>query len=307
MDCQNKIKMKRLNQILWTICLLLCFAPLAESQNILSGIIATEEDERLENVPVFLTGSEDQVAYTNSDGYYEFLPTTAGPFTITPHYNSDVLNGVTTFDLLLLVKHSDGTQPLDSPYKLIAADLDNSQVIDFADTTLLRSLVLFTIQELPNNTSWRFIDASFVFPNPSNPWETSFPESIQINSLNQAGGGKDFIGVKIGDLNNSANLDLTFDPCDIECGHVYGNVFSDQDLNCGLDPGDLPLENWVISATGVYDFVTTSNALGQYSLPTVPGAYVLEIFPPNDLWAPCQAMHNITINESDSLQIDFPI
>jgi hypothetical protein len=67
----------------------------------------------------------------------------------------------------------------------------------------LRKLILFIDTEFQNNTSWRFVDAEFVFPNASNPWATSFPEIFSINDLNGQALA-DFVGVKTGDVNGSA-------------------------------------------------------------------------------------------------------
>ncbi|MEM9822169.1 MAG: T9SS type A sorting domain-containing protein [Bacteroidota bacterium] len=291
--------------ILWIVC----FVPLLHGQQSISGNISLDGDGLIpiQNVPVMLGGDEQQVVYTDAEGNYEFSVATGGFYTITPYYNSDLINGVSTLDIVLLVQHAEGINLFTTPYEYIAADLNNSQSVDLVDTVLLRNAVLGVIEEFPNNTSWRFVDASFDFPDPTNPWLTPFPESIQINNLTTDLDGQDFIGVKIGDLNWSNTAILSLDPCEIACGHVFGKVFYDLNQDCVYDGGDTSLENWIISVTGTNDFFTTSNALGQYRIPMIPGNYTLEIFPPNDLWAPCQASYDITIEASDSLQFDFPV
>jgi hypothetical protein len=51
---------------------------------------------------------------------------------------------------------------------------------------------------------WRFYDASHVFQSPFNPWFPMFPPtSIQIGGLST---GYNFIGVKLGDIDNSYDL-----------------------------------------------------------------------------------------------------
>ncbi|MCI4649720.1 T9SS type A sorting domain-containing protein, partial [Phaeodactylibacter sp.] len=122
-------------------------------------------------------------------------------YTITPQRDGDYLNGVSTFDLVLISKHILGVEPLDSPYKRIAADANNSGSITTLDLIQLRKLILSVSTELPNNTSWRFVEASYVFPNPENPWQEAFPEVVNINNLPATGiHGADFIAVKIGDV-----------------------------------------------------------------------------------------------------------
>jgi hypothetical protein len=78
----------------------------------------------------------------------------------------------------------------------------------------LRKLILSISTELPNNTSWRFVEASYVFPNPENPWQEAFPEVFNINNLPAAGiSGANFIAVKIGDVTGDV-IANSFSPID---------------------------------------------------------------------------------------------
>jgi hypothetical protein len=131
-------------------------------------------------------------------------------FIIKPINNKNPLNGVTTFDLVLITKHILGVQYLDSPYKIIAADANKSNSVTTFDLVEIRKLILFIITEYQNNTSWRFIPASWTFSNPSNPFASAFPECIHVdlssgNSITDV----DFIAIKIGDVNGSALNDCT--------------------------------------------------------------------------------------------------
>jgi hypothetical protein len=69
----------------------------------------------------------------------------------------------------------------------------------------LRKLILFIHPTFPANKSWRFIPASFVFPNPLDPWETPFPESIEVEDFFMERLDINFIGIKIGDVNGNAS------------------------------------------------------------------------------------------------------
>ncbi|MCB0549934.1 MAG: HYR domain-containing protein, partial [Phaeodactylibacter sp.] len=171
-----------------------------------SGIIATEEDNTVEDVEVSLSGQDNDVMMTGADGWFGFSPVLEGyDYTITPMRDGDYLNGVSTFDLVLMSKHILGVQPLDSPYKMIAADVNNSKSITTLDLIQLRKLILSIDTEFSNNTSWRFVEKAYVFPNPANPWLEEFPEAISINNL-PAGGltGQDFVAVKVGDVTMDA-------------------------------------------------------------------------------------------------------
>jgi len=143
---------------------------------------------------------------SNTAGNYLFgnmLPL-ASSYTVTPTKDDNHLNGVTTFDLVLISRHILGLEPLSSPYKMIAADANKSGSITTSDIVELRKLILGIYQELPGNTSWRFVDKAFGFPNPANPFQTLFPENkslldVQINML-----AEDFVAIKVGDINDNA-------------------------------------------------------------------------------------------------------
>jgi hypothetical protein len=171
------------------------------------GSIANEESEAIENVNVSLSGQSTGSMMTNNAGGFVFGNVPFGnDVTVTPEKNDDPLNGVTTFDLVLISKHILGVQPLDSPYKIIAADANKSNSVTTADLLEIRRLILQINQQLPNNNSWRFVDKDYVFPNPANPFAEAFPEVININDIPSNVLNADFVAVKICDVNNSASF-----------------------------------------------------------------------------------------------------
>jgi hypothetical protein len=182
-----------------------------------SGQITTEFQDGVEEVSVNLDGISMFVPsfvildQTNTDGDFMLKGMPFGSsFTIAPEKDDNPLNGVTTYDLVLMSKHILGLEPLNSPYKMIAADANKSGSITTFDIVELRKLILGIFTELPNNTSWRFIDKSFVFPVVNNPFQTAFPEARSLTNVMNNHYDLDFIGVKIGDVNNSvvANLNM---------------------------------------------------------------------------------------------------
>jgi type IX secretion system substrate protein/HYR domain-containing protein len=173
-----------------------------------SGEITTEISDPVENVAVEISSPDDPnmdyIVSTNTNGQYSFPDLENGlNYIITPEKDINPLNGVSTFDMVLISKHILGLDSLDSPYKMIAADINNSGTISTIDLVQLRRLILYIDDHFQNNTSWRFVDAEFVFPDPENPWQTSFPEIFTINGLSGSEIA-DFTAIKIGDVNNSA-------------------------------------------------------------------------------------------------------
>lgn len=146
-------------------------------------------------------------ALSNPTGYFivqnQFAVGTA--YSLKAEKNGNALNGVTTYDLILINQHILGVNALNSPYKIIAADANKSNSVTAFDVLELRKLILGIYEDtLPGNKSWRFVDKSFVFTNPVNPFQTPFPETVTVDSLvpNQS---NDFVAIKIGDVNNTAN------------------------------------------------------------------------------------------------------
>ena len=70
---------------------------------------------------------------------------------------------MSTFDLVLISKHILGINTFDSPYKHIAADVNQSGSITAFDLVQLRQLILNITTEFSNNDSWRFVDANHTF------------------------------------------------------------------------------------------------------------------------------------------------
>ncbi len=170
-----------------------------------AGVIETEMQEEVEDVMVDISGGAGNPFQTSNSGLYEFLNLPVdNNYVLTPEKDVDPLNGVTTYDLVLISQHILGAQTLNSPYKIIAADANNSGSVTTLDLVNIRRVILNIDAQFANNTSWRFVDMDFVFPNPANPFQTSFPEVISLNNFNNDEMDADFVGVKIGDVNASA-------------------------------------------------------------------------------------------------------
>ena len=180
----------------------------ADSSNVVC-IKTACANEPMANVNILLDGMNPgwppvfNYGVTDSTGCWTYVPALpiGGQFGFTPIKDDNPLNGVSTYDLVLISKHILGLQILPSPYAMIAADVNKSNSITTFDIVELRRLIIGVYQELPNNTSWRFVDENFVFLNPFNPFSGAFPESIIYNPPGMAAS---FLGIKIGDVNCNA-------------------------------------------------------------------------------------------------------
>jgi uncharacterized protein YrzB (UPF0473 family) len=170
----------------------------------LGGQIAIESNVGVEDVMVEMMSSS-LMNQTNDDGDYMFDNLNSGDdYTVTPSLDTDPVNGVTTLDLAIVQRHILNIQNIDSPYKLIAADANNSGSITTLDLLAIRKVILQITPNFTNNTSWRFVDAAYEFPNPLNPFETAFPEYYFSGNLDTNDMQGNFVAIKIGDVNQTA-------------------------------------------------------------------------------------------------------
>ena len=174
-----------------------------------AGAIETPRGAMVEDVEVTINQNNNfSSTKTTSNGYYELRADTKTNFTILPNKNDDVLNGVSTLDLVLISKHILGTQRFTSPYQHIAADIDRSGKISSADIVLLRKTLLGISPAFGTNTSWRFVDKTYQFADPQNPDLIKLPEG----KVGAAVANNDFVGVKVGDLNGNAKANRNATP-----------------------------------------------------------------------------------------------
>lgn len=193
-----------------------------QSNITLSGSLKTETAQGVEGASVTLNGGIGGsgpitlIDYSSPNGDFGFssaLPAFSNA-SITPIYNGDPLNGVNTWDLVLISRHILGLEPLDSPYKIIAADANKSGTVSTFDIVELRKLILGTYTDLPSNNSWRFVDESQVFTIPENPFADTIREVWYGTELFANYYNANFVGVKIGDVDNSVvpgNFTITED------------------------------------------------------------------------------------------------
>lgn len=178
----------------------------AAPRAMISGTVKTENGAPVEGVTVQV--ETDLPWYpiskvTATDGKYAF---DSNPmylaYEISSAKDNDDMNGVSTLDLVIIQKHILGLQNLSSPYKMIAADINSDNNVSAIDLIELRKLILGIFAELPNNDSWRFVDGEATFADASHPFP--FDEVLDLNQLLADDMDESIIGVKIGDVNNSA-------------------------------------------------------------------------------------------------------
>jgi Concanavalin A-like lectin/glucanases superfamily/Carboxypeptidase regulatory-like domain/Secretion system C-terminal sorting domain len=170
----------------------------------ISGRVLTPLNHGIKNVSITLTGGASTLTTTtDSSGNYSFkiLP---GSYILTPtkSYEKFKVNGISTLDIALIHAHTLQLSTLNSPYKVIASDVNRSSGISTADILFLRRLILGTDTTLPNNRIWAFVDGDQNFSNPISPFPFNSTKTLTSQSSDIS---HTFRGIKIGDVNYDRN------------------------------------------------------------------------------------------------------
>ncbi|MBL7828628.1 MAG: HYR domain-containing protein, partial [Saprospiraceae bacterium] len=142
---------------------------------------------------------------TNASGNYTLIPTGVGAHTITPLKNINITNGLTAADVYIVQQHLLGTL-ITNPYKKVAADVNRTGFITTQDANLINGAIMGDPAALAIfNVSWRFVPTTYSMPATAPNVVPSFPDNITVNVTGPDITGQDFYGIKLGDVNGSAN------------------------------------------------------------------------------------------------------
>ena len=172
--------------------------------SISGSVVYPTKGNVIPSVTAIITGSKvDSVIFK---GNYNFSCLNNGNYTVALKKNNDInkTNGVTTLDIAFTQSHILGKTLLSSPYKLIAADVNGDGKVSTLDIVYMKRLILgidttFTNSVTKQNRLWAFVDSSYVFAAPTNPFP--FKDSISFTGLSATQTNQTFIGCKLGDVN----------------------------------------------------------------------------------------------------------
>lgn len=176
-------------------------------EGFITGKVTTPAGLPIVGATVMLSGGSSASTITDQSGSFGFIHLEAGlSYTLSASLDELPLNGVSTLDLILINQHILGIQPFDSPYKYLAADINNTGSITILDMIGIRRAILGQVNTLSSSPSWKFTEAAYAFPNPDNPWLEAYPSTIEISELPSTGiSDADFTGVKSGDVSGDAD------------------------------------------------------------------------------------------------------
>lgn len=225
------------------------------SRVVIGGRVKTELNKSMTNTKVSL--------FEGSKLVKELMSTSNGSFVIdnvlkdkdyflVAEKNDDITNGLSTLDLVLIQRHILGVSKLNSPYKIMAADVNNDEKISAADLVALRKVILGMTLKFPNNQkSWRFINAN------KTPGTNIFPleDKIPLNDLSNSTYNLDFLAMKIGDVNASIVLNTREEDAEPRSNNVLDLSYETMYID-----GKTKVNVYSNNDTEIYGFQTSINA-----------------------------------------------
>jgi hypothetical protein len=171
----------------------------ASALRTISGNIRTITSpvENVDSVTVNLTGTTVNSMLTTTDGNYSFDVPSGADQTVTPYKNINWRNGgnVNILDVLALHRLSLGIDSYTSTAQEVAADSDGMNGVNILDVLLAHRISLGIIEEIPTNTSWRFVDSDLGVP--AAPLTNGFAEGRTYNNVTTDLTDADFLAIKI--------------------------------------------------------------------------------------------------------------
>jgi len=167
-----------------------------------NGNVINTQNKAIPNVTIqYNNGISNQKTTTSNSIFSINLPYyTKNNITATKNNDINKTNGVSVIDATLIQAHLLNKSLLSTPYKIIAADVDNSGSVSVIDILYLKRLILGIDTTFKGNRLWAFVDSSYTFSNPQNPFP--YKDSFLVDKQTTSQTNKTFIGMKLGDVND---------------------------------------------------------------------------------------------------------
>ncbi|MEO6190593.1 MAG: T9SS type A sorting domain-containing protein [Saprospiraceae bacterium] len=174
----------------------------------LSGVISRNDKTAVPFATINIVNDKNEkMEETTADlnGKYSFqnIPMNS-EFKMVASKEDEILNGVTTFDIILIQKNILGKSIFSSPFQFLAADVNNSHSVTSKDISDIRKVILGVTNEFPSKKIWSFIPASTQFSDITSPWNVK--EDLEFKNLTSELDALDYVGIKKGDVDNSAEM-----------------------------------------------------------------------------------------------------
>lgn len=171
----------------------------------LEGKVLDRNTMGIKNAIVSISGGATTNATTTGTGQYSFSDLNpGGNYTIKVSRPDFLLQDLDIFDLIILRDHILNKAPVTDPMQWIAGDVNKDGDISILDFGEIKDILLARTANYINNTPWVFVPTDELLTLEKAKAQT-FKTSRSLNAPSTSKSDLDFIGIRIGDLNGSAN------------------------------------------------------------------------------------------------------
>lgn len=172
----------------------------------ISGTLNNPGGKAKSNIKLLLSGNASLEQISDKNGQFSFKELDSGAnYNLSGFDASYPLEGVSTYDLLLIQKHILGIKPIPDFQKLVAADANQSGNISIGDIILLRKWILNPTPDVSPLKSWRVIQPNIPMNTPS-PLESPMLDVIPFAPLDGSVDNLQLTAIKVGDVSGDVNL-----------------------------------------------------------------------------------------------------
>jgi len=177
----------------------------------LSGMFITDAGDPIPNVEIQLLSNQGLNLSTVTDnmGNYSFSSLPIGAdYQINPFKSDEGDNGLSVLDLIQVRRHILNINGLTSPFQILAADVNDSGAVSTLDLILIQKVILGKDGSFSALPIWTFLPADIVFIDNSNPFAGLSAGTFILSFTDESPATVfyDVLGIKTGDVNNSADL-----------------------------------------------------------------------------------------------------
>ena len=170
-----------------------------------SGGLLYPDNKLIPNTTVGISGINNQTEMFSDDYSFGCLSHSVNnTIKVTKNFEGTKTNGVTALDIALVQSHILQKNLFNSPYKIIAADVNGDGTVSVLDIVYIKRLILgidtsFTKTSTGAKRLWVFVDSSYKYPDTTKPFPIK--DSIICTGTNLNNTHQTFIGCKLGDVN----------------------------------------------------------------------------------------------------------
>lgn len=202
----------------------------------IAGRVATEDNRSVKTASVHLVSSmpefTNSVATSNQGNFVFNHLSRSATYELSASKDDNITNGVSTLDLVYIQRHILGMSEFNSPYKILAADIDDNHQLTTSDLVNLRKAILGIATEFPNGqSSWRFIPSDYKFADAHNPWPMK--EKMVYSQVTSDKFNQNFVAIKIGDVNQSVVLNVQEENTEPRGSELFELTTAEMDVRQG--------------------------------------------------------------------------